>query len=324
LAPAADDPVLLMADPSSPKSTGPKSGAGEASGARGENPSQESAALAPGLYVVATPIGNLRDITLRALDVLAGADRVYAEDQRQTLKLLNAYGIKARLGSYHEHNAEAARGEILAALESGARIALVSDAGTPLVSDPGYKLVSAALAAGHRVIPVPGASAALAGLVASGLPTDRFLFAGFPPAKTAARRAWLRELAGVKATLVFYETAPRLAESLADMADALGARRAAIGRELTKLFEEFRRGSLGDLLAEVKGADQLRGQLRGEMVVIVGPPEAETEPDWAAIDAALLDALKRASVRDAAAEIAQAFGVARKDAYARALMLKTE
>ncbi|MBL8549835.1 MAG: 16S rRNA (cytidine(1402)-2'-O)-methyltransferase [Hyphomonadaceae bacterium] len=311
-----------MADPSLPD-TGPDTESGsdsdpragpDASGAPGWRPSRD-AALAPGLYLVATPIGNLRDVTLRALDVLASATRVYAEDQRQTLKLLNAFGIRARLGSYHEHNAEAAREEILAALASGASAALVSDAGTPLVSDPGFKLVRAAAAAGHRVIPVPGASAALAGLVASGLPTDRFLFAGFPPAKAAARAAWLTELAGIEATLVFFETGPRLAESLKDMAAVLGDRPGAVGRELTKLFEEFRRGRLSELAA---GAGEAP---KGEIVVVVGPPEAAAI-DWSEIEAALRGALAHDSVRDAAAKVAAAYNVPRKDVYALALKLK--
>jgi 16S rRNA (cytidine1402-2'-O)-methyltransferase len=310
-----------MADPSSDPN-GARD-AGDAPGSSptspdslGWRPSRQAQALEPGLYVVATPIGNLRDITLRALDTLAAADRVFAEDRRQTLKLLNAYGIKARLGSYHEHNAEAARGEILAALAAGERVALVSDAGTPLISDPGYKLVRAAIEAGHRVVPIPGASATLAGLVASGLATDRFLFAGFPPPKAAARRAWLEDLAGVRATLIFFEAGPRLPESLKDMALAFGARPAAIGRELTKVFEEFKRGSLVELAAETQAA------AKGEIVVIVGAPVVDAAPAWAEIDAALKQALARASLHDAAAEVAARFGVARKSVYARALALK--
>jgi 16S rRNA (cytidine1402-2'-O)-methyltransferase len=188
-----------------------------------------------GLYVVATPIGNLRDITLRALDVLTSADLVFAEDTRVSAKLFAAHGIKARLSPYHEHNAEAARPKALKALEAGKIVALISDAGTPLVSDPGFKLVRAAIEAGHRIVPLPGPSAALAGLVMAGLPTDKFLFAGFPPPKSKARRDLFEELAGIRATLIFYESGPRLAESLADMAAIFGQRPAAIAREITKL-----------------------------------------------------------------------------------------
>ena len=206
--------------------------------------------LQPGLYVVSTPIGNLRDITLRALDVLAAADEVLAEDTRVAGKLLSAYGVKARLSPYHDHNGAERRPELLRKLSEGARIALVSDAGTPLVSDPGWKLAHEALEAGHRVFPIPGASAMLAGLVASGLPSDRFCFAGFLPPKQGARTQSLESLKAVPATLIFYESGPRLADTLADMASVLGAgRQGAVARELTKLFEETRRGTLADLAA---------------------------------------------------------------------------
>src|SRR4051794_35509125 len=191
-------------------------------------PLLDDAPLAAGLYVVATPIGNLRDITLRALDVLAQADLVLAEDTRVTGKLLNAYGLKAKLERHDEHAAERARPKALAVLAQGGRVALISDAGTPLISDPGYRLVREAAAAGHAVYPIPGASAVLAGLSAAGLPTDRFLFAGFPPPKSAARRSFLEELAGMRATLVFFEGGSRLAASLADMAAVLGAEREAV------------------------------------------------------------------------------------------------
>ena len=267
--------------------------------------------------MVATPIGNLRDITLRALDILAAADRIYAEDTRVARKLLDAHGISTPLSAYHEHNAEAARAEILPALADGARIALISDAGTPLISDPGFKLARAAAEQGARIIPAPGPSALLAGLVGAGLPTDRFLFAGFPPSRSAARAEFFSELADIRATLAFYETGPRLAESLAAMAEAFGPRQAAIARELTKLYEEFRRAPLGELAAHYAEA----GPPRGEIVVLVGPPGASETSD-AALDAFLSEALSDQSVKHAAAAAAEVLGVARKRAYTRALALK--
>lgn len=281
-------------------------------GARSPSPPLEA-----GLYVVATPIGNLRDITLRALDVLGAVDRVYAEDTRVARKLLDAYGLKPRLSTYHDHSDEAARAEVLGALERGERIALISDAGTPLISDPGFKLARAAIEAGHNVVPIPGASALLAGLVAAGLPTDRFMFAGFLPPKQTARRAALEEIADVGASLVFYETGPRLADSLADMAAVLGSRSAAVARELTKMFEETRRGPLDELAQHYAQA----GGPKGEIVVIVGPPLPKGEVSDDALDAFLLGALPR-GVKDAAAEAARELGVPRKRAYARALELK--
>lgn len=268
--------------------------------------------------MVATPIGNLRDISLRALDVLAGVDRVYAEDTRVARKLLDAYQLRpAWLGAYHDHSAEAARAEILEALGQGARVALISDAGTPMISDPGFKLARAVIAAGHAVVPVPGASALLAALVSAGLPTDRFFFAGFLPAKQGARRAALRELAEIDATLVFYESGPRLAESLADMAAALGPRPAAVARELTKMFEETRRDALAALAAHYSEA----GAPKGEIVIVVGPPERAEISDEA-LDDFLRAALTRGGVKEAASAAASELGVARKRAYARALDLK--
>lgn len=267
--------------------------------------------------MVATPIGNLRDITLRALDILAGVNKVYAEDTRVARKLMDAYGLKPWLAAYHEHNAEGAREDILAALGRGESVALISDAGTPLVSDPGFKLTRAVIEAGHRVFPIPGASASLAGLVVSGLPSDRFLFAGFLASKQGARRNTLAELAETDATLIFYESGPRLADSLADMAEILGPRLAAVARELTKMFEETRRDTLDVLAmhyAEV-------GAPRGEIVVIVGPPLARGEVSDEALDAFLLVALPR-GVKEAAGEAARALGVPRKRAYQRALELK--
>ena len=279
-------------------------------------PALNDAPLAPGLYVVATPIGNLRDITLRALDVLAGADLVLAEDTRVTAKLLSAYGLSARLERYDEHAAERARPKVLAVLAEGGRVALVSDAGTPLISDPGYRLVREAAAAGAAVFPAPGASALLAGLSASGLPTDRVLFAGFPPPKSAARRRAFEEVAGVRATLVFFEGASRLAASLADMAQVFGDREAVVCRELTKLHETILRGRLPELARDPRLAAP-----KGEIVVLVGPGR-ETQASEADADAALAEALARLKPAEAAAEVAKALGLPRRDLYRRALELK--
>jgi len=276
----------------------------------------DDAPLAPGLYVVATPIGNLRDVTLRALDVLAAADLVLAEDTRVGGKLLSAFGLSNRLERYDEHAAERARPKVMATLSEGGRVALISDAGTPLVSDPGFRLVREVAAAGHRVYPIPGPSALLAGLSAAGLPTDRFLFAGFPPPKSAARRSFLEELAGIRATLVFFEGGSRLADSLADMAEVLGDREAVVCRELTKLYETIVRGGLSQL-----AADPQFEAPKGEIVVLVGPGR-ETEATAADADAALTEALTRLKPADAAAEVAKALGLPRRDLYKRALALK--
>jgi 16S rRNA (cytidine1402-2'-O)-methyltransferase len=272
--------------------------------------------LAPGLYLVATPIGNLRDITLRALDVLAAVDQVLAEDTRVSGKLLAAHGLSARLARYDEHGAARARPRILAALGGGARIALISDAGTPLISDPGYRLVAEAAAQGTPVIPVPGPSAVLAALTVAGLPTDRFLFAGFPPPRSAGRRRYFAELAPVRATLVFFETGPRLAASLADMAAIFGERDAVVARELTKLHETVIRGRLAEL-----AADPRLIAAKGEMVVLIRAG-AERAVSAHETDAALNEALARLSPADAASEVARALGLRRRDIYARALALK--
>lgn len=272
--------------------------------------------VTPGLYLVATPIGNLRDITLRALDVLAAADLVLAEDTRVTGKLLSAYGLKRPLLRYDEHAAERTAPRALEALAEGQVVALVSDAGTPLVSDPGYRLVNQALERGARVHPIPGASSVLAALTLSGLPSDRFLFAGFPPARAAARRAWLEGLAPVRATLVLFESGPRLAASLADMAAVLGPRPAAVGRELTKLYEECVRGPLDALAADPRLAAP-----KGEIVVVIGPgAEAAAAP--ADADAALAEALARVGPAEAAGEVARALGLPRRELYRRAVALK--
>ena len=276
--------------------------------------------LTPGLYLVATPIGNLRDITVRSLEVLAAVDLIACEDTRVTRKLLERYGIATPLTSYHEHNAAQARPKLLARLADGAAIALVSDAGTPLVSDPGYKLVREAQAAGAHVTALPGASAVLAALTVSGLPTDRFLFEGFLPAKEAARRAHIAELARIPATLVLFETGARVAASLADLAAGLGPREAALCRELTKLYEETRRGDLATLAREAAEA----GEPRGEMVIVVAPPDREEEVTAADLDALLRQALNRLSVKDAVAEIAAVSGMPRREVYRRAIELSKE
>ncbi|MCL4766195.1 MAG: 16S rRNA (cytidine(1402)-2'-O)-methyltransferase [Hyphomicrobiaceae bacterium] len=273
--------------------------------------------MVPALYVVATPIGHLADLTLRGLSILARADTVYCEDTRHTRQLLGQYGISRGLEPYHEHNEERELPAVLEELAAGRSIALVSDAGTPLVSDPGFKLVREALAAGHRVISIPGPSAPIAALASSGLPTDRFLFAGFLPAKQAARRTRLAELAAVPATLVFFEAPSRLADALADMADGLGAgREAVVARELTKLHEEVRRGSLGELARSAAAIEP-----RGEIVVLVGPP-AKTQASDQEIAEKLRQALAHSTVRDASREVAEALGVSRSRVYDLAVRIR--
>ena len=274
------------------------------------------AALTPGLHIVATPIGNLGDITLRALAALAGADLIACEDTRVTRKLLDRYAIATPLTPYHDHNAAKARPALLRRLAQGAAIALVSDAGTPLVSDPGLKLVQAARDAGHAITALPGASALLAALSVAGLPTDQFLFVGFLPPKQTARRARIAELAGIPASLVLFETGPRIAATLADLAAGLGPRQAALCRELTKIHEEVRRGELATLAQEYAGREA-----RGEIVLVVGPPPATERPSVAEMDALLRQALARASLKDAVGEIADATGLPRRELYQRALAL---
>ncbi len=275
-------------------------------------------ALAGGLHVVSTPIGNLRDITLRALEVLAAADLIACEDTRVTRKLLDHYGIATPLTPYHDHNATQARPKLLARLAAGAALALVSDAGTPLVSDPGFKLVRAAREAGQAVTALPGPSAALAALAVCGLPTDRFFFEGFLPAKAGQRRARIAELARIPATLLLFETGPRIASALADLAAGLGRREAALCRELTKLHEEVRRGDLATLAGEIEAADAPRG----EIVIVIAPPEEQAGlVDSAELDALLRQALGRLSVKEAVAEIAVITGRPRREVYQRALAL---
>ena len=270
-----------------------------------------------GLAVVATPIGNAADITLRALATLAAADAILCEDTRVSAKLLARHGIRRPLVAYHEHNAERMRPRILERLRQGESLALVSDAGTPLVSDPGYKLLQAAIEAGIPVTALPGPSAALTALVISGLPTDRFFFAGFLPTRAGERQRVLARLAQIPATLIFFEAANRLPASLADMAAAFGRRPAAVARELTKLFEETRRGDLADLARHYGEA----GPPLGEVVVVVGPPGEAAPVGEEAIDAALVEALRTKSLRDAVEEVAAGTGEARRHVYARALAL---
>jgi len=283
---------------------------GPAAGAQAEPP------LSAGLYLVATPIGNAADVTLRALGTLRRAAAIACEDTRTTAKLLAVHGISRPLLSYHEHNATLAGPAILARLVAGEAIALVSDAGTPLVSDPGYRLVRACVDAGLPVVPVPGPSAVLAALSVSGLPTDRFLFAGFPPPRQAARHRFLEGLANVDATLVMLESPQRLAASLADMADVMGAREAAVCRELTKLFEETRRATLPVLARHYEEAGAPKGEVT---LVIAAPAPAEALSD-AEVDALLAEALEAGeTVRTAAERIADASGRPRREVYARAL-----
>ena len=275
--------------------------------------------VAAGLYLVATPIGNLRDIGLRALETLAAADVIACEDSRVTRKLTEHYGIATPLTLYHEHNAAEARPKLLARLAEGQAVALVSDAGTPLISDPGYKRVRAASEAGHAVVAVPGASAVLTALTAAGLPTDRFFFEGFLPPKQAARQKRIVALAGIPATLVLFESGPRLGAALADLAAGLGPRPAAICRELTKLHEEIRRGDLETLARHY----QAGGESRGEIVIVVAPPadDAEKADD---VDDLLRRALVRVTVKDAVGEVALATGRPRREVYQRALALEKE
>jgi 16S rRNA (cytidine1402-2'-O)-methyltransferase len=273
-------------------------------------------ALAAGLHVVATPIGNLRDITLRALETLAAADLIACEDTRVTRKLTDHYGVATPLTPYHEHNAAQARPKILARLAAGGAVALVSDAGTPLISDPGFKLARAARAAGHAVTAAPGASAVLAALTVSGLPTDRFVFEGFLPPREGQRRKRIAEIGTLPATLVLFETGPRIAAALADLAAGLGPREAAVCRELTKRYEEVRAGDLPSLAAEYAA----NAEPRGEIVIVIAPPAAPAS-DADDLDALLRQALGRVSVKEAVGEIAAVTGRPRREVYQRALTL---
>jgi len=260
----------------------------------------------------------MRDITLRALDTLQAADLIACEDTRVFAKLASHYGITAPTVAYSDATQDAAEPRLVKALAAGKRVALVSDAGMPLISDPGYRLVRAALAGGHAVTAAPGASAVPMALALSGLPTDRFFFAGFLPAKPTERRRAIGEAAAVPSTLVFFEAPHRLPESLADLAELLGDRPAAVARELTKLFEEVRRATLGALARHYAA----HPEVKGEIVIVIGPPSAETERSADAVDEALRVAMAAASVKDAAAEVAARYGLKRRDVYARALELK--
>lgn len=270
--------------------------------------------LPPGLYIVATPIGNLSDLSPRAAETLRRADLILAEDKRVTAKLLAHAGARARMATYHDHSSEEDRRRALEAIATSA-VALVSDAGTPLISDPGYKLVRAVRQAGLPVLTIPGPCAAIAALTVAGLPTDRFLFVGFVPAKAGARRDAISELATIRASLVLYETGPRLGEALADLAAGLGPRDAAVVREISKLHEECVTGTLEELAGRYANAPP-----KGEIVIVIGPPQ-ERQASEEDLDAALLQSLARLSPSRAAAEVAEQLNIPRKRVYARALEL---
>ncbi len=306
-------PASSYADTTSGALSTPNTTEPEASG------SERRSKLAPGLHLVATPIGNLADLSPRALAVLRDADLVICEDTRVTVKLLRHYGIERPLTAYHEHNAARVRPQILARLADGAAVALASDAGTPLVSDPGYKLVRAAIEAGTELFAVPGPSAALAALTVSGLPTDRFLVGGFLPPRGAARRRAIAELDAIPATLVLFEAARRLPKTLAELAAVWGSRQAAVARELTKRFEEVRRAPLDALAAYYDAA----GSPRGEVVIVIAPPASDTEQaSDAEIDAMLSEALATMTPAAAAAKVAAMSGRPKRAIYRRALALK--
>jgi 16S rRNA (cytidine1402-2'-O)-methyltransferase len=278
--------------------------------------SPEPERLSPGLYIVATPIGNLSDLTPRAAAILSQADVIAVEDSRVTAKLLAHIGVKRTMLPYHDHNADRVRPGLIARMAREA-VALVSDAGTPLISDPGFKLVRDARAAGHMVTTLPGPCAAVAALTLAGLPTDRFFFLGFLPPKAKARGDAIAEVAAVRATLILYESGPRLGATLAALADGLGPREAAVAREISKTFEECVTGTLPELAARYAEAGP-----KGEIVVVVGPPGETNAADAADADALLAEALERLPLAKAAAEVAKATGLQKRDLYARALALK--
>jgi 16S rRNA (cytidine1402-2'-O)-methyltransferase len=278
----------------------------------------EADPLAPGLHVVATPIGNMGDITLRALSTLAAAETVLCEDTRTSGKLMERFAIKARLSPYHEHNAQKVRPEILERLKQGAAIALISDAGMPLVSDPGYRLVKEAADLGIPVTACPGPSAVLTGLALSGLPTDRFLFAGFAPQKQGERKRLFAEFAKLKATLIFFESPHRIVETLHDAGEALPGRSIAVTRELTKLHEEVLRGTAAEIAAQLES----RASVKGEITLLIGPPQEEEQVSEADLDAAISEALAAMPASKAASEIAKRFNLNRSDIYQRILAAK--
>jgi 16S rRNA (cytidine1402-2'-O)-methyltransferase len=279
----------------------------------------EAEKLRGGLHIVATPIGNLGDITLRALATLAAADTIYCEDTRVTSRLLHRYGITADLKSYHDHNAAKLRPEIVARLRAGAALALVSDAGTPLISDPGYKLVRAAIAEGLPVEVIPGASALTTALALSGLPSDRFTFRGFLPSNRGERARFLEGLTDLEGTLVFYDSPNRIADSLEAIAEALGDRDVAVGRELTKLHEETVRGKARDVAKTLKE----RKSIKGEVTLVVGPaPEQAMAASAEEVDSALLDAAREGGAGKAAARVAKQLGLPKRELYARLVALK--
>ena len=272
--------------------------------------------LAPGLYIVSTPIGNLRDITIRALETLASVDLVLAEDTRTSAKLMNTYGLKSPLSAYHDHNAAKRIPNLINRIQNGERIALISDAGTPIVSDPGHKLVSACVKNGLDVIPVPGASAVLSALVTAGLTSDRFMFAGFLPPKSAARQTVLAALAQCPSSLIFYETAPRLIAALIDMKTVLGNRQTAICRELTKKYEQIYRGDLEALIKQLTGE-----KLRGEIVVVVNGPNAQATWEREDVLSALRARIGTLGVKRASLEVAEMSGHKKRDVYQWALKI---
>lgn len=289
-----------------------------------KNPSDNRAICKypPGLYIVSTPIGNLEDITLRALNTLAFADIVVCEDTRQTQKLLNHFGLKKKLLAYYDHNDEIARPKILSLLEEGLYVALVSDAGTPLISDPGYKLVDAAVKQGHHVTAVPGPSSLLAGLVISGLPSDHFFFEGFLPPKTTARGRRLEQISTIPGTLIFFETAPRLKDALSDMLQVLSDRPATLLRELTKKFEECTRGTLSTLL---QACEDESLTLKGEFVLIVAPPQNDApEEVEQKIEMLLREHLKTRSLKEAVEVVHEQTRYSKKEIYKKALTLKED
>jgi 16S rRNA (cytidine1402-2'-O)-methyltransferase len=284
-----------------------------------EAPSPEPTSPEPlprGLYITATPIGNARDITLRALSVLRNCDAIVAEDTRMTSRLLSIHGISRPMLIYNDHNASAMRPKLLQRLRDGQRLALVTDAGTPLISDPGYRLVKAAREEGASVIPIPGPSAVTAALSAAGMPCDRFFFVGFLPAKAGERHEALAAFAAVPATLVIFESPHRLADSLAELARLLGDREAAVARELTKIHEEIRRGPLPELASHYSSVT-----VKGEIVILVAPASQQPGPDFARIDSLLQQALPFMPVKVAATLVAEATSAPRRDVYLRALAL---